>query len=87
MQTGNAVIGRLYQMTAMTLLFASGGYLIVLQGFLASFRLVPLTGGLNVGSVSRGDDRGDVRPAARGRARSPDRSWPCCSWPTWGWVC
>jgi flagellar biosynthetic protein FliR len=52
MQSGNSVMGRFYQMTALTLLLASGGYLIVLQGFLASYRLVPLNGGLAFGSVS-----------------------------------
>jgi flagellar biosynthetic protein FliR len=52
LQSGNAVMGRLYQMTALTLLLASGGYLVVLQGFLASYKLVPLDGGLDVGSVS-----------------------------------
>lgn len=50
--SGNAVMGRLYQMTALTLLLASGGYLIVLQGFLASYQLVPLSGGLAIGSMS-----------------------------------
>ena len=52
LQSGNAVIGRFYQMTALTLLFASGGYLIVLQGFLASYRLIPLNGALAIGSIS-----------------------------------
>ncbi|MFL6101560.1 MAG: flagellar biosynthetic protein FliR [Actinomycetales bacterium] len=52
MQSGNAVMGRMYQMTALTLLLASGGYLIVLQGFMASYKLVPLNGGLAVGSVA-----------------------------------
>jgi flagellar biosynthetic protein FliR len=50
--SANAVMGRLYQMTALTLLLASGGYLIVLQGFLASYKLVPLNGGLALGSIS-----------------------------------
>jgi flagellar biosynthetic protein FliR len=52
MQSGNSVMGKLYQMTALTLLLASGGYLIVLQGFLASYRLIPLNGGLAVGTLS-----------------------------------
>jgi flagellar biosynthetic protein FliR len=52
MQSGNAVMGRFYQMTALTLLLASGGYLIVLQGFMTSYRLVPLDGGLPVGSIA-----------------------------------
>jgi flagellar biosynthetic protein FliR len=51
-QSGNSVMGKLYQMTALTLLLASGGYLIVLQGFLASYRLVPLNGGLALGTLS-----------------------------------
>jgi len=50
--SANAVMGRLYQMTALTLLLASGGYLVVLQGFLASYKLVPLNGGLALGSIS-----------------------------------
>jgi flagellar biosynthetic protein FliR len=52
MQSGNSVMGRMYQMTALTLLLASGGYLIVLQGFMASYRLVPLNGGLDLGTMA-----------------------------------
>jgi flagellar biosynthetic protein FliR len=51
MLTGQSVMGRLYQMTALTLLLASGAYLVVLQGFLASYKLVPLSGGLSLGSL------------------------------------
>jgi len=52
MQTGNAVLGRFYQMTALALLLASGGYLIVLQGFLRSYQAIPLDGGLDLGTLA-----------------------------------
>ena len=51
-QSGNAVMGRLYQWTALTLLLASGGYTIVLQGFLRSYRAVGLDAGLDLGTLS-----------------------------------
>ena len=51
-QSGNAIFGRLYQWTALTLLLASGGYTIVLQGFLRSYRAVGLDAGLNLGTLS-----------------------------------
>jgi flagellar biosynthesis protein FliR len=52
MQSGNSVMGKLYQMTALTLLLASGGYLVVLQGFMASYKLIPLDGGIAFGNLS-----------------------------------
>jgi flagellar biosynthesis protein FliR len=52
MQSGNSVMGKLYQMTALTLLLASGGYLVVLQGFMASYKLIPLNGGIAFGSMA-----------------------------------
>ena len=51
-QSGNAVLGRLYQWTALTLLLASGGYTIVLQGFLRSYRAIGLDAGLDLGTLS-----------------------------------
>ena len=48
-------------MTAHDAVLASGGYLIVLHGFLASFKLVPLNGGLDIGSVSEAMTGRDVR--------------------------
>jgi flagellar biosynthesis protein FliR len=49
--SGNAVFGRLYHWTALTLLLASGGYTIVLQGFLRSYRAVGLDAGLDLGTL------------------------------------
>jgi flagellar biosynthetic protein FliR len=51
-QSGNAIFGRLYQWTALTLLLASGGYTIVLQGFLRSYRAVGLDAGLDLGTLA-----------------------------------
>jgi len=51
-QSGNAVLGRLYQWTALTLLLASGGYTIVLQGFLRSYRAIALDAGLDLGTLA-----------------------------------
>ena len=51
-QSGNAVFGRLYQWTALTLLLVSGGYTIVLRGFLRSYRAVGLDAGLDLGTLA-----------------------------------
>ena len=51
-QSGNAIFGRLYQWTALTLLLASGGYTIVLQGFLRSYRAIGLDAGLDLGTLA-----------------------------------
>ncbi|HEX8498772.1 MAG TPA: flagellar biosynthetic protein FliR [Actinomycetales bacterium] len=51
MQSGNAVFGKFFQMVATTLLLTSGGYLILLQGFLRSFDAVPLDGGLDLATL------------------------------------
>jgi flagellar biosynthetic protein FliR len=48
MQSGAAVFGRLYQMTAIVLLFASDGYLVLLHGLTSTFRIVGVTDGLSV---------------------------------------
>lgn len=40
--TQNAVFGRLHQLLMTTLLFATGGYLLLVRGFLASYDAVPL---------------------------------------------
>ena len=52
-QQGNAVFGKAFQLIATTLLMASGAYLVVLQGFLRSYRAVPLDGGLDLPTLSR----------------------------------
>ena len=39
---GASVFGRLYQMVGTTILFASGGHLILVRGFLRSFEAIPL---------------------------------------------
>jgi flagellar biosynthetic protein FliR len=52
-QQGNAVFGKAFQMISSTLLMVSGGYLIVLQGFLRSYEAVPLDGGLDLPTLER----------------------------------
>jgi flagellar biosynthetic protein FliR len=51
MQTGNSVFGKLYGQLATTLLFISGGHLLMLRGFLATYRAVPLDAALSLGSL------------------------------------
>lgn len=46
-----AVLGRAYQLLATTLLFALNGHLLLMDGFLRSFRAVPLTG-MRLGDLS-----------------------------------
>lgn len=42
-----SIFGRFYELIATTLLFASGGYLLLIKGFLTTFQVVPL-GGINM---------------------------------------
>jgi flagellar biosynthetic protein FliR len=49
----SSVFGRLYNLMAVTLLFASGGHLVVLRGFLQSYQALPLNGTLSGESFSR----------------------------------
>jgi flagellar biosynthetic protein FliR len=51
MQSGNAVLGRAFSMIASTLLLVSGGYLVILQGFLRSYQVIPLDAGLNLATL------------------------------------
>lgn len=39
--TSAALFGRFYQLLATTMLFASGGHLLIARGFIESFRLIP----------------------------------------------
>jgi flagellar biosynthetic protein FliR len=51
-QQGNAVFGKAFQLLSMTLLMASGAYLIVLQGFFRSYQAIPLDAGINLATLS-----------------------------------
>jgi flagellar biosynthesis protein FliR len=42
--TQNSVFGRFYQLIAITLLFTTNAYLVLVNGFFRSFEAVPLTG-------------------------------------------
>lgn len=48
---GASVFGRLYQLVATTILFGTGGHLILVKGFLHSFDAIPLDG-LSLGTTS-----------------------------------
>lgn len=52
MQTGTSIFGRFYQWTALVLLVASDGYLLVLHGFLRTYRTIGLDGGLGQASLA-----------------------------------
>jgi flagellar biosynthesis protein FliR len=49
--TSNSVFGRFHQLLATTLLFALNGHLLVLNGFLLSFKALPLDAGVDLGSL------------------------------------
>lgn len=51
MQTGNSVFGKFYGLLAVTLLFASGGHLLILRGFLSTYDAVPLDASLSLGRL------------------------------------
>ena len=47
----SSVFGRFYHLLAITLLFATNGYQLVLRGFLASYHAVPLSGVLSLAAL------------------------------------
>ncbi|MDQ1676828.1 MAG: flagellar biosynthesis protein FliR [Actinomycetota bacterium] len=51
MQTGNSVFGKIYGLLATTLLFASGGHLLIIRGFLATYDVLPLDASLSMGRL------------------------------------
>ena len=53
MQSQTAVFGKLYTWTSTALLVVSGGHLLILQGFLRSYDVLPLDAGLDTGTVAR----------------------------------
>ena len=48
MQVNGAQFTRLFQMTALVLMFTSGGYQLVLGGLLRTFDAIPVTGALDL---------------------------------------
>ncbi|MEZ0166034.1 flagellar biosynthetic protein FliR [Kineococcus sp. LSe6-4] len=53
MQSQAAVFGKLYTWTSTALLVVSGGHLLILQGFLRSYDVLPLDAGFDTGTVAR----------------------------------
>jgi flagellar biosynthetic protein FliR len=49
---GAAVFGRFYNMTAITLLFATDGHQLVIRGFATSYKALPLDGTLSLGALN-----------------------------------
>lgn len=47
-----AVMGRIYQTTALALLFATNGHLVVIKGFLRTYELLPLDATADVGAFT-----------------------------------
>jgi flagellar biosynthesis protein FliR len=52
-QSQTSVFGRLYNLSAVTLLFASEGHQLVLRGFLQSYKALPLDGALSLERLGR----------------------------------
>ena len=52
-QSQSSVFGRLYNLMAVTLLFASDGHQLVLRGFLQSYKTLPLNETLSLETLSR----------------------------------
>jgi flagellar biosynthetic protein FliR len=65
-QTSTSVFGRLYNLVAVTLLFATDGHQMVLRGFLQSYDSLPLNGTLSLSHLSRllAEGLGDMFMAA-----------------------
>ena len=53
MQVQTAIFGKLYGWTTTGLLVVTGGHLLVLQGFLRSYDVLPLNAGADTGTVAR----------------------------------
>lgn len=51
--TGSSVMGRMYQLTALTLLFATNGHLLVLRGLFRTFDVLPVGQLLDLSVLSR----------------------------------
>jgi flagellar biosynthetic protein FliR len=49
----SSIFGRFYHLVAITLLFASDGYQMVLHGFLRSYRTLPLDGTLSLSTLDK----------------------------------
>lgn len=52
-QSQSSVFGRFYNLVAVTILFAGEGHMLILRGFLQSFRTMPLNTGLSLQTLSR----------------------------------
>ena len=53
MQSGSSVLGRIYQLVALALLFASGAHLVVLAGLLRTFEVLPVGQSIDLSTVAR----------------------------------
>lgn len=53
MQAQTAIFGKLYTWTSTALLVVTGGHLLILQGFLRSYDVLPLNAGIDTGTVGR----------------------------------
>lgn len=53
MQVQTAIFGKLYSWTTTALLVFSGGHLLILQGFLRSYDVLPLDAGVSTATVAR----------------------------------
>ncbi|MGI4894706.1 MAG: flagellar biosynthetic protein FliR [Janthinobacterium lividum] len=53
MQVQTAIFGRLYSWTTTALLVVTGGHLLILQGFMRSYDVLPLNAGIDTGTVAR----------------------------------
>ncbi|MEJ5913326.1 flagellar biosynthetic protein FliR [Pseudokineococcus sp. 1T1Z-3] len=53
MQSGSSVLGRIYQLLALALLFATGGHLVVLGGLLRTYEVLPVGTSIDLSVVAR----------------------------------
>ena len=52
-QVGSSVLARMYQLTALALLFASNAHLLILRGLVRTFQVLPLGGVLDLPALGR----------------------------------
>jgi flagellar biosynthetic protein FliR len=66
MQAQTAIFGKLYSWTTTALLVVTGGHLLVLQGFLRTYDVLPLNAGVSTATLARvySDGVGDLMLSA-----------------------
>ena len=75
-QSNVAIFGRFYELIAVTLLFTTNAYLLLVNGWFRSFKVVPAHGLVVRRPLERADEEPRAVPRRRGRGRGPGARLP-----------